>query len=96
MTEGEYKIFIDQIWPDMKWGYYGSAQDADLTITFYVADYAHETPRVYGPYPFNNQTDFLTPRFRGRFVSIELQSSDIGSFWRIGGTKYRFQQDGKF
>lgn len=96
MTEGEYKIFIDQIWPDMKWGYYGGAQDADLTITFYVTDYAHETPRVYGPYPFNNQTNFITPRFRGRFVSIALESSDTGSFWRIGGTKYRFQPDGKF
>lgn len=96
MVEGEYKIFIDQIWPDMKWGYYGGAQDADLNITFYVTDYAHQTPRVYGPYPFNNQTDFITPRFRGRFVSIELQSNDAGSFWRIGGTKYRFQSDGKF
>lgn len=96
MTEGEYKIFIDQIWPDMKWGYYGGAQDADLTITFYVTDYAHETPRVYGPYPFNNQTNFITPRFRGRFVSIKLESEDIGSFWRIGGNKYRFQPDGKF
>ena len=96
MTEGEYKIFIDQIWPDMKWGYYGGAQDADLNITFYVTDYAHETPRTYGPYPFNNQTNFITPRFRGRFVSIALQSSDAGSFWRIGGTKYRFQPDGKF
>jgi len=96
LTEGEFKLFIDQIWPDMKWGYYGGAQDADLTITFYVTDYAHETPRVYGPYPFNNQTDFITPRFRGRFISIALESSDVGSFWRIGGTKYRFQQDGKF
>lgn len=96
ITDGEYKLFIDQIWPDMKWGYYGGAQNADLTITFYVTDYAHETPRVYGPYPFNNQTDFITPRFRGRFVSIALESSDVGSFWRIGGTKYRFQQDGKF
>lgn len=96
MTEGEMKLFIDQIWPDMKWGYYGGAQDADLTITFYVTDYAHETPRVYGPFAINNQTNFVTPRFRGRFVSIKIQSADTGSFWRMGGMKYRFQQDGKF
>ena len=96
MTEGEWKIFVDQVWPDMKWGYYGGAQDADLTITFYVTDYPHQDPRVYGPYAFNNQTDFLTPRFRGRLVSIKMESSDAGSFWRIGATRYRFQQDGKF
>lgn len=96
ISEGEWKVFVDQVWPDMKWGYYGGAQDADLTITFYVTDYPHQQPRVYGPYAFNNQTDFLTPRFRGRLVSIKLESTDAGSFWRIGATRYRFQQDGKF
>lgn len=96
MSDGEWKIFVDQVWPDMKWGYYEGAQDADLTITFYVKDYPHESARVYGPYSFNDQTDFLTPRFRGRLVSIKLESSDAGSFWRIGATRYRFQMDGKF
>lgn len=96
VSEGEWKTFVDQIWPDMKWGYYGGAQDADLTITFYVTDYPHQDPKVYGPYPFNNQTDFITPRFRGRLVSIKFESSDLNSFWRIGATRYRFSQDGKF
>ena len=96
IAEGEWKSFVDQVWPDMKWGYYGSAQDADLTITFYVTDYPHSTPLVYGPYAFNNQTDFLTPRFRGRLVSIKMESADLGSFWRIGATRYRYQPDGKF
>lgn len=96
LSDGEWKTFVDQIWPDMKWGYYGGSQDADLTITFYVADYPHEEPRVYGPYAFNDQTDFLTPRFRNRLVSIKIESSDVGSFWRIGATRYRYSQDGKF
>ena len=35
MTEADVKMFVDQIWPDMKWGYYGSAtQNATVTITF--------------------------------------------------------------
>jgi hypothetical protein len=96
ISDGEYKVFVDQVWPDMKWGYYGGLQDADLTLTFYVSDYPHQTARTYGPYPFNNQTDFITPRFRGRLMSIKMESSDIGSFWRIGATRYRFEQDGKF
>lgn len=96
LTEGEWKMFVDQIWPDMKWGYYNGAQDADLTITFYVTDYPHADAIPYGPFAFNNTTDFITPRFRGRLVSIKMQSDDAGSFWRIGATRYRFQQDGKF
>lgn len=96
ISDGEYKTFVDQVWPDMKWGYYAGTQDADLSLTFYVADYPTDTPRTYGPYAINNATKFVTPRFRGRLVSIKMESVDPGSFWRIGATRYRFQQDGKF
>ena len=96
ISDGEYKVFVDQVWPDMKWGYYNGPQTADLTLTFYVTDYPHATPQTFGPYAFNNQTDFITPRFRGRLMSIELQSNDPASFWRIGATRYRYEQDGKF
>ena len=96
LSEGEWKIFVDQVWPDMKWGYFNGSQDADLTISFYVTDYPGNTATEYGPLTFNVSTEFLTPRFRGRLVSIKMQSDDAGSFWRIGATRYRFQQDGKF
>lgn len=94
--EGEYKMFIDQVWPDFKWNLYGQKADADLKLTFYVADYPGDTPRAYGPYPMNKATDFLTPRFRGRLVSIRVESDDLASFWRIGAMRYRFIPDGKF
>jgi hypothetical protein len=96
ISEGEYKIFIDQVWPDFKWGLYNGAQDADLSLTFYVTDYPGDTPRRYGPYPMNKTTEFLTPRFRGRLVSIKIEGADTASFWRIGALRYRFTQDGKF
>lgn len=96
MNEGDLKTFVDQIWPDMKFGYYGGMQNATVNITFYVADYAGQTPSVYGPYPFTQATQYITSRFRGRLVSIGLSSSDVGSFWRIGGIRYRFAPDGKF
>lgn len=96
MTEGEWKMFVDQIWPDMKFGYYAGTPDADLTITFDVADYPTDQATSYGPFAFNSSTKYITPRFRGRLVSVKMESSDAGSFWRIGATRYRFQQDGKF
>lgn len=96
MTEADVKMFIDQIWPDMKWGYYGGTQDANVNITFYVTDYAGQTPTQYGPYTMTQNTTFITPRFRGRLVSIKIESSDIGTFWRLGNIRYRLQQDGRF
>lgn len=96
MTDGEYKIFVDQIWPDMKWGYYDQAQSAVVSLTFNVADYPGQNPRVFGPYTMTKDTTYLTPRFRGRLISFKIESNDIGSFWRIGAMRYRFEQDGKF
>jgi hypothetical protein len=89
-------MFVDQIWPDMKWGYYGGTQGANVQITFFTAFYPGQTPSQYGPYTMTEATTYITPRFRGRLVSILIQSSDIGSFWRLGNIRYRYQQDGKY
>lgn len=100
LQEGEFKTFVDQIWPDMKWGFYDGAQNAKLQVTFYVADYPGGHVEIYGPYKMDSTTDYITSRFRGRLVSFRIErdaSSDVvNDFWRIGATRYRFQPDGKF
>ena len=96
LTEADYKMFVDQVWPDMKWGYFGGTQSANVLLTFYVTDYAGQTPLEYGPYTLTQATQYITPRFRGRLVSIKVESNDIGSFWRLGNTRYRYQQDGRY
>lgn len=95
LEEGDYKTFIDWIWPDMKWGAYNAAQSATVQITFYVADYPGDSPVAYGPYSVTKATEYFYTRFRARLVSIKISSSDLGSFWRIGNIRYRFAQDGK-
>lgn len=105
IAEADLKMFVDQVWPDMKWGYFGGTASgttvyqtptAQVQLTFYVADYAGQTPIQYGPYYLTQNTTFITPRFRGRLVSIAVSSNDVGSFWRIGNMRYRVQPDGKF
>lgn len=96
LNEADVKMFVDQVWPDAKWGYYGGSQGANLKLTFYIADYPTSTPIAYGPYTLTDAVDYITPRFRGRLVSIRIESDDIGSFWRLGNIRYRYQQDGKF
>jgi hypothetical protein len=95
LSEGDYKTFIDWIWPDMKWGQYDQAQTATVQISFYVADYPGDTPTVYGPYSVTQATEYFYTRLRGRLISVKISSSDLGSFWRIGLIRYRFSQDGR-
>ena len=96
LSEADVKTFVDQVWPDMKWGLYGGSQNATVMITFYVVDYPGDTPRVYGPYSVTQATKYFRPRFRGKLVSIGLASNDIGSFWRLGLIRYQLAADGKY
>jgi hypothetical protein len=96
LNEADVKSFIDQVWPDMKWGYFGGTQGANILLTFYTADYPGQTPIACGPYTLTQATTYVTPRFRGRLVSIKIESNDIGSWWRLGNFRYRIQADGRF
>lgn len=96
LSDGDQKIFVDEIWPDMKWGDYGGAQNANVSITFYGADFPGETPIQYGPYTVTRQTTYVNPRIRARLLAIEISSNDVDSFWRLGGIRYRSQPDGRY
>lgn len=68
-----------------------------LYVTVYAQDYATGPVRTYGPFPW---TAALGPpysivRARGRFLSIEITSSELGIFWRLGDLRYRIGQAGK-
>jgi hypothetical protein len=68
---------------------------ATVQISFLVADYPGDTPTVYGPYSVTQATEYFYTRFRARLMAVKIQSSDLGSWWRIGNIRYRFAADGK-
>jgi hypothetical protein len=96
LAEGDFKTFVDLVWPDMRWGMWDAAPNASVQITFYCVDYPGDTPRVYGPYTVTQATKFFNTRLRARLVSIQISSSDLGTWWRTGAIRYRWAQDGKF
>lgn len=96
IAEGDFKTFVDLVWPDMKWGFFDAAQTAVVNITFLVAGYPGDTPVAYGPYSVTQATKYFNTRLRGRLVAIRISSNDLGSFWRIGALRYRYAPDGKF
>ena len=96
LNEADDLIFIDQIWPDMKWGTYSGSQNATVQITFYVTNYPGDAVTAYGPYNMTQATEYISVRIRARLMSIAVSSNDVGTFWRLGAIRYRFQPDGKF
>jgi len=108
IADGDQKAYIDQMWPDMKWNYYGASttpfyssfippnQSATVNVTFYVTDFPGQQPTQFGPYAVTQATQYISPRFRGRLVSIAISSGDLGSFWRLGAMRYRVSPDGKY
>lgn len=95
ISPGEEYCFLDQFIPDFKYGTYGGSQNANPIITLRSIDYPAQTPRVYGPYSVTAATNLINTRLRGRQVSLQVQSQDAGSFWRIGLSRYRYAPDGR-
>jgi len=96
LSDGDNKVFIDEFWPDMKWGYYGQGQGASVQITFNAVDFPGQTPTTYGPFTVTQSTTWFNPRIRARLLSITISSSDLGSFWRLGNMRYRAIPDGRY
>jgi len=98
ISEADQLLFVDQIWPDMKWGTLDSAQTAEVNITFYGTNYPGDTPIVYGPFTMTQAKQYIQTRIRTRLLAIEISSNaeQLDSFWRMGNVRYRFQPDGRF
>jgi hypothetical protein len=96
LNEGDQMTFLDEFWPDARYGDYGQAQNAALQITILVRDFPEDPQRVYGPYTATQAVKWFNPRARGRLFSMQIASSDVGSFWRMGRFRYRGQPAGRY
>ena len=96
IADGDAKVFVDQVWPDMKWGYYGQSQNATITFSINYTDYPGQAAYNTGNYTLTQGTTFISPRIRARLLQLNFSSSDVGTWWRIGGVRYRFAPDGQF
>jgi hypothetical protein len=95
LTEGEDYTFIDQVIPDMIWGVSGGSPNAQIQLTFLVINYPGDAPTAYGPYTVTSTTEYVSVRFRARQIAVQVQSSDLGSFWRTGKIRFRYQKSGR-
>ena len=94
ISDGNDLSFVDFVMPDFIWGTYSGSKDAQVDLTFFTADYPGDPVRSYGPYTVTQATQYITPRMRGRLMSVSVQSNSQ-SFWRIGRVRYRFAPIGR-
>jgi len=95
IAEGEDFAFVDQIYPDFKYDTFTGTVSAQIAISFLVVNFPGDAPTVYGPYTVTQSTQFISTRIRGRQMAILVQSSDLGSFWRLGHVRYRYSVVGR-
>jgi hypothetical protein len=95
LAEGEEFVFVDQVIPDFKYETVSGTSSAQIQLTFNVVNYPWDKPTSYGPYTVTNQTEYISVRFRGRLMSITVQSSDSGSWWRLGKILFRYSTAGR-
>jgi len=111
LNEADNLVFVDQIWPDMKWGTYSGNTNATVYLTINYTNYATDTATSPSTsyysgspsgtvssitFPMTQSTEYISCRIRARYMSFSLSSTDTGTFWRLGAVKYRYQIDGKF
>ena len=109
IAEGDNIMYVDQIWPDMKWGTYSGNQNATVNMTLYWTNYAGDPTVSTGSYagapsnlvssatfPMTQSTEYISCRIRARLIAVSLSSNDVGTFWRLGGIRYRAAPDGKY
>lgn len=95
IADGDEITYLDWIIPDFKWAYAGATGSAQLSITLYYSNYPGDAVYAAGPYTVSQATQFVTTRLRGRQVSFRIESQDLGSWWRLGGLRFRTAPDGK-
>ena len=96
LAEGDVMPFVDQVWPDFKWGYFGQAQSANINLTISGADYPGLAVQTVGPYTVTQSSTWISPRMRHRLLNFTIAGTGTGTWWRLGGIRYRYQADGKY
>lgn len=92
MSAGEDYQFVDQVLPSFQ----DISSTANLSLTLSYAKNTGSQVLTKGPYPMTSATQYISTRLRGRFMAIQIGSSDLGSFWQLGSFRYRVAPDGRW
>jgi len=93
--DGENFGVIDYFEPDMKWKTVNDSSSAQVQVTLTAVPSPNGPTMTSGPLTMTSTTEYFTPRLRGRQIKWRLETTDLGSWWRLGNIRYRWSQDGR-
>jgi hypothetical protein len=94
IADGDLYLFLERMLPDFKF----APATSTVLVTVYVQDYTPQGEALtytYGPYTVTQATEFFIVRARGRQAAVKIESTDLGSFWRVGKLRYYVSPVGK-
>ena len=84
---GNELMLVDKIVPDL-------SVTGNLNCTVYSRKYPDSSETIKGPFTISSDTGKVSMRSRGRQMSLELGSNELGSSWSIGDFRFNVRSDG--
>jgi len=89
--DGEYMMKIRRVIPDFL------AQTGDARITLNLKDFPNDTAASssLGPFTVTSGTQKIDTRARARSISLKIDNTSTGQFWKLGTFRIDYQPDGR-
>jgi len=90
LGDGDNMLYMKRFIPDFK------NQQGNLTVRLLLRPYPQATasPSSLDPYTITPTTQKVDTRARGRQISLQIESSELGTNWRYGTLRVDIQPDG--
>ncbi len=89
--DGEFMMKIRRVLPDFL------AQTGDARVTLNLRDFPNQTKASssLGPFTINSNSTKIDTRARAREISLKVENTSTGQFWKLGTFRIDFQPDGR-
>jgi hypothetical protein len=89
--DGEFMMKIRRVIPDFL------SQTGDARITLNLRDFPNDTAAssTLGPFTVSSGTQKIDTRARARSISLKIDNTNTGQFWKLGTFRIDYQPDGR-
>ena len=73
------------------------SQTGDARVTLNLKDFPNQTKASssLGPFTINSNSTKIDTRARAREISLKVENTSTGQFWKLGTFRIDFQPDGR-
>ena len=73
------------------------SQTGDATVTLNLRDFPNDTQAssTLGPFTITSSTNKVDTRARARSISLKVDNTSTGQFWKLGTFRIDYQPDGR-